>query len=505
MSYQINVFDYLSATADRVPNKIAFCDEKVSYTFSSLWHVCQAGGTAVADAAGAPNRPVVVLVDRTALSVAAMLSVLAAGCWYVPIDRRTPEDRLRAMFSAFSPALILYPAADAKKRELLSSFAPVLEAETALAAAPDAARLAAARERVLDVDPAYMIFTSGSTGTPKGIPVSHRSVIDFTEWMAEASGVTEDDVLGNQAPFYFDLSVKDLYQTLRSGATTHILPQKLFMFPLLLTKYLNEHRITTLIWATSAFRLVAASGVFERETLPHLRRVLLGGEALQAAHLNVWKKAAPACRFTNLYGPTEVTVDCTFFPITRDYADDEPIPIGKACRNMEVLLLDDELRPVPPGEAGEICVRGAGLALGYYGDPDKTAAAFVRNPLNPHYPERIYRTGDIGRADADGNIYFLSRRDGQIKHMGYRIELGEVETALSGISGIAEAVCLFDREGDRLLCVYSGTLTDAELARAMGAKLPKYMQPNDYHRRDALPHNANGKIDRVALKKELLP
>ena len=132
MSYQINVFDYLAATADRVPNKIAFCDEKDAYTFSSLWHVCQAGGTAVADAVGAPNRPVVVPVERTAASVAAMLCVLAAGCWYVPIDRRTPEDRLRAMFSTLTPALILDPGADEKKRALLSSFAPVLPLETAL-------------------------------------------------------------------------------------------------------------------------------------------------------------------------------------------------------------------------------------------------------------------------------------------------------------------------------------------------------------------------------------
>lgn len=504
MPYQKNLLEYLIASAERCPDKTAFYDDEETFSFARLWRCARGIGTALVEAGAPVNRPVAVLVDRTAQSVAGMMGALAAGCYYVPIDRKTPAPRLREMLSGLEPGAILYPAAQ-KDPETLAQFGPALALEALLDRPADDGALEDRRARVLDADPAYMIFTSGSTGTPKGILVSHRAVIDFTEWMAETCGIREDDVLGNQAPFYFDLSVKDLYQTLRFGLTCYVLPQKCFMFPLLLVRALNEHRITGLIWSTSAFRLIAASGALEKEQPKELRKVILGGEALQAAHLNAWKRAAPACRFINLYGPTEVTVDCTWFPIDRDYADGEPIPIGKACRNMEVLLLDEAGRPVEPGEPGEICVRGTGLAIGYYGDWEKTGKAFVQNPLNPHYPDRLYRTGDLARLDGEGNLLFLARKDDQIKHMGYRIELGEIETALSGVEGVAEGVCLFDGAKDRILCCYSGPAEEQTVAKALLEKLPKYMQPNEYHPMETLPHTPNGKIDRPALRRELIP
>ena len=323
--------------------------------------------------------------------------------------------------------------------------------------------LAQRREAVLDIDPAYVIFTSGSTGTPKGILISHRALIDFTEWMGETCNVSEDDVLGNQAPFYFDLSVKDIYQTLRNGCTTHILPKKLFMFPMMLVDYLNEREVTSLIWATSAFRIVADSGVFEKKVPTTVKRAILGGEALQARHVNLWKSAVPHIKVTNLYGPTEVTVDCTYYDLERDFADGEPIPIGKACRNKEIILLDEEQKPVADGEPGEICVRGIGLALGYLGDSQKTASAFIQNPLNSSYPDRLYRTGDIAKYNENGELIFLSRRDDQIKHMGYRIELGEIETALLAVSGVKAGVCFFDSAEDQIICVMQ-TEADCDLS-----------------------------------------
>lgn len=356
---------------------------------------------------------------------------------------------------------------------------------------------------MLDIDPAYVIFTSGSTGIPKGIVICHRSVIDFTEWFVSAGGFTQEDVLANQAPFYFDLSVKDIYTALKTGATVHIIPQKLFLFPLPLVRFLEEKRITALAWATSAFHLLAASGALEREAPTHLRTVLLGGEALQAKYLNRWRRALPQVRYVNLYGPTEVTVDCTWYPIERDFADHEAIPIGRPCPNKEIVLLDEQLRPVPPGQPGEICVRGMGLTRGYFGEWDKTRSALIQDPRNPHYPDLLYRTGDLAVMDGDGVLTFLSRRDGQIKHMGYRIELGEIETALTSLPQVEEAVCLFDRERDKILCVYSGE-ESPQVARQARSLLPRYMVPNLYHWRKALPHNPNGKIDRAALREEFL-
>lgn len=501
---QTNVLEYLEASAARVPDKVAFADKENSFTFSQLQRAAQGLGTALAELTPRHNAPVCVLVERTAATLAAFQGVLYAGNFYVPIDSQMPLARMERIFETLSPAALVYPAALEGTARALSRFCPALELEAGLAHPADGEELARRRAMVLDTDPVYVIFTSGSTGTPKGIVICHRSVIDFVEWLAQAGEFSDRDVLGNQAPFYFDLSVKDIYLTLKCGATTHIIPQNLFLFPLPLVRFLEEKRVTALVWATSAFHLLAASGALEKEAPTHLRTAILGGEALQAKHLNRWRRALPQVRYINLYGPTEVTVDCTWYPIDREFADTEMVPIGRACANKEVFLLDGEGKPVPPGQPGEICVRGMGLAKGYYGQWDKTREAFVQDPRNPWYPDLIYRTGDLAVMDETGLLTFLSRADGQIKHMGYRIELGEIEATLSGIPSIREVACLFDRERDKILCIYTGGEETGEVAKAARAMLPRYMVPNVYHRREEMPHNPNGKIHRVQLKEEYL-
>ena len=501
---QKNVLEYLEGSAARFPDKVAFSDEERAYTFSQLRNSAERLGTALAELTPRHNAPVCVLVERTAVTMVAFQGILYSGNFYVPIDSQMPLSRMERILETLSPAALVYPASLEKTARALARFCPILELETALDHAADGGELARRRALVLDTDPVYVIFTSGSTGTPKGIVICHRSVIDFVEWLAEAGEFTEQDVMGNQAPFYFDLSVKDIYLTLKCGATTHIIPQKLFLFPLLLVRFLEEKQVTALVWATSAFHLLAASGALEKEVPTHLRTAILGGEALQAKQLNRWRRALPDVRYVNLYGPTEVTVDCTWYPIEREFADTEMIPIGRACANKEVFLLDSEGKPVPPGRPGEICVRGMGLAKGYYGQWDKTRDAFIQDPRNPWYPDLIYRTGDLAVMDETGLLTFLSRQDGQIKHMGYRIELGEIEATLSGIPSIHEVVCLFDRERDKILCIYTGDEESGAVAKAARAMLPRYMVPNVYHRREEMPHNANGKIHRVELRKEYL-
>lgn len=499
-----NAYEYLEITANRLPDKTAFADEKLSFTFGELLSRSQSVGTAILETCEKSRGIIAVIVDRTAISLLGFMSALSAGFAYLPIDGKMPEARIGEILSQSAPVAILFAEKDRRLAEKLSPYAPVICIEESMEYAAKSDILAQRREAVLDIDPAYVIFTSGSTGTPKGILISHRALIDFTEWMSETCHVTENDILGNQAPFYFDLSVKDIYQTLRNGCTTHILPKKLFMFPMLLVDYLNERGVTTLIWATSAFRIVADSGVFEKKTPTTVKRAILGGEALLARHVNLWKSAVPDIKVTNLYGPTEVTVDCTYYDLERDFADGEPIPIGKACRNKEIILLDEELKPVADGEPGEICVRGIGLALGYLGDPVKTAAAFIQNPLNSSYPDRLYRTGDIAKYNENGELIFLSRRDDQIKHMGYRIELGEIETALLAVSGVKAGVCFFDAAEDQIVCVMQ-TEADTDIATIsaeMKKRVPQYMLPNVWRNVERMPLNANGKIDRKLLKEQ---
>jgi D-alanine--poly(phosphoribitol) ligase subunit 1 len=222
-------------------------------------------------------------------------------------------------------------------------------------------------------------------------------------------------------------------------------------------------------------------------------------------HLNAWRRKLPHATFMNLYGPIEITVDCTYFLVDRDFEDDERLPIGFPCRNSDVLILNAENRPAAVNEQGELCVRGSSLAMGYWNDPGRTAMAFTQNPLNPAYPEIIYRTGDLVFRNERGEIMFLGRRDYQIKHLGYRIELGEIESVIVAIPGIANACVLYDAEAKEITLFYESTAAlGAREIRAEASKLlPKYMVPTVLQRFDVLPRNPNAKIDRQRLQQTL--
>ena len=272
----LNVFEYLEQSAARSPGKLAFADSSRSLSFSELLAEAGRVGRFIAERTGI-RKPVAVLTDRNVDSLAAFMGALAAGCFYVPLDAQMPPKRLGSILSRLGAEVVIDCAGGKAKVEGAVPFSEAVSGEADWSVLDDR------RSRVLDIDPVYVIFTSGSTGEPKGIVCHHRGVMDIVDWLAEAGGFTEDDVLGGQAPFYFDLSVKDIYLTLKCGASCHILDRRLFMFPPLLVKELAAKEVTALVWATSAFHLTANSGALEGAQLPRLRTVILGGEA--AEHL----------------------------------------------------------------------------------------------------------------------------------------------------------------------------------------------------------------------------
>ena len=497
-----NVLSYLEDTARRFPDKTALADDKTAFTFAQWLSMARAIGTHVARQTSAVRRPVLVFVDRKVECLVGFMGVVESGNFYVPIDNKMPGERIRLIVEVLNPvAAITVTDKDAQVLQSIGFQDIMIDYNTVIGQEGDEALLSGIRGQMIDTDPLYAIFTSGSTGVPKGVVVSHRGVIDLAEWLVGRFGFDETDALGNQTPFYFDGSVKDIYICLKTGATLNVIGKKYFTFPKLLIQLLNERQITTILWATSAIVLVGNSNILDDNVPQHLRRIFFAGEAMPAKQLNVWRNKLPDVAFVNLYGPTEITVDCTYYVVDREFSDDEYIPIGRPCENMQVLVFNDEDKLVDIDEPGELCVRGTGVALGYYNNVEKTRDAFVQNPLHSLYEDKIYRTGDIVKYNRRGELEFVSRKDFQVKHNGNRIELGEIEVAVNALDGVTGAACIHDSEEDKIVLYYTTASGDElDIINLVKDKLPKYMFPNIINRIDAMPHNMNGKIDRIALK-----
>lgn len=272
-------------------------------------------------------------------------------------------------------------------------------------------------------------------------------------------------------------------------------PESNFMFPAKLVDYLNEHHVTFVFWVPFVLVNVANFNIFESKKPEYLKDVFFAGEVMPNKHLNYWRKHLPSCRYVNLYGPTEITVDCTYYIVEREFADSDPLPIGFPCRNSDVLILNDEKKECAINEEGELCVRGSSLALGYYNNSERTASAFIQNPLNSAYPEIIYCTGDIVYKNEQGEIMYVGRKDFQIKHSGYRIELGEIENAVLGTHMVDSCCVVYDFKNKQIVLFYQSheDLNLGEFRKSILKFIPRYMMPTVNNRVESMEINANGK------------
>lgn len=496
-----NVLQYLENDAKKYPDKIALCDEFRSYTYAEYCDIAMKIGTYLVNSKcnGAHNRPIAVLIDRNAYSVLAFMGIAYTGNFYVPIDNSLPEERKKAICAALNPIAIV-DARETYDENNECAVAKIIESSIEV----EESKLSAIRDSGIDTDPLYAIYTSGSTGTPKGVVVSHGSVIDLVNAFDESFSFDLDTIFGNQAPFDFDVSVKDIYNGLYCGGTVEIIPKRMFLSPKLLVEYLECKKINTLIWAVSALRIVADFKVLDiREYDIQLKNVMFSGEVMPIRVLNYWRSHFADARYVNLYGPTEITCNCTYYVIDRQYELNEVLPIGKPFRNTRIILRDEQNRVVTQkGEMGEICVGGRCIALGYWGDEIKSQSTFIQSPEGNDYRNLVYTTGDLGYYNKDGNLVFCSRKDHQIKHMGHRIELGEIEASLNAIDFLVAGVCVYSRTKEKIVCFYQsvdGNECKKQIAVELCKKLPKYMLPSVYIPMEVLPLNKNGKIDRVLL------
>lgn len=499
-----NILEYLENTVTKYGSKVAYTDGENSMTFDKLYHNARAIGSALAKKE-CYNEPIIVFMDKCADTVAAFMGVIYSGNYYVPIDEEMPKSRIDLIISGLNPKQIICQRKIADRIGELTDCKNILVYEDLVEEPIDEKVLLDIRAKQIDTDPIYIVFTSGSTGVPKGVIACHRSVIDYIETLSEVLEVSDETVFGNQTPLYVDACLKEVYTTMKFGATTYFIPKQLFMMPVKLVEYLNQYKINTVCWVVPALTIISGLGAFSKVVPQYLKVIAFGSEVFPVKQFNLWKQYVPNAKYINLYGPTEATGMSCYYIVNRDFADGEAIPIGRPFRNTQIMLIDNENKLITEsGAEGEIYIRGTAVTLGYYNDFERTSTSFVQNPLNNKYPEIVYKTGDLAKYNEYHELIYISRKDHQIKHMGHRIELGEIEACVNQFDGVNAGCCVYDEEKKKIHLVYQGDSDVAVVIEKLKEKLPRYMIPSSVKQLEAMPLTLNGKIDRVKIKNEII-
>lgn len=497
----------LDKACERYPDKTALIDEWGEITFSHLREKALRVASFLIKDKNASKAPVVVYMKKSIDCIISFMAVLYSGRAYVPVASDMPIARVKKITDNLKPSYII---ADEERMEILKQDGneimnnAVLFSD-ALNTKKDEESVRNILDGVIDTDPIYIMYTSGSTGDPKGVTVSHKGVIDYVTWTKTEFGFDENDIFGNQAPFYFDNSIFDIYGCLICGATMVIIPEVLFNFQNKLPEYVEEKKITVIFWVPTILINVANSGALEECEMTHLKKVLFCGEVMPNTQLNIWRAHYPNLMYANLYGPTEITDVCTYYIVDRKFENSEPLPIGRACKNMRTYIITEDGRAAKTNEIGELCIAGTGVSLGYYNNKEITDKVFIQNPFNPYYEERLYRTGDLVYENDEGLIMYVGRMDSQIKINGNRVELGEIENAAMCIEGVSGAVAALDADKNAI-ALFLETKNECKLRHInleLKKHIPKYMLPGKLIVMEKFPHTPNDKIDRVTLKKML--
>ena len=493
-----SVVSHLHDTYMRYTKHLACRDDKSEITYEDLWQKSHIAAHNIQESF-LPCKPVPVVLKKSCLALEIIWGIIKAGSCYCIIDPALPQTRISKMLSELKAERVI---SDQKYRNVLPKNVELLDWQDIIAGEYEAVaeEVDKKTKSIIDVDPLYVMFTSGSTGTPKGVVVSHRNVMDFIRYFVQLFEITEKDVLGNQAPWDFDVSVKDIFSAAWTGACLQIIAKKYFSFPVELANLLDEKKVTVLTWAVSALCILSSQGLLSTNRPSCIRKVIFSGEAMPTKQYNIWRRAYPEALFVNVYGPTEITCNCTYFVVEGLYDENKPLPIGRAFPNERVFLLNEQKELIDPsntGTTGEICISGTAVSQGYYNNAISSELVFVQNPLNGSYREYIYMTGDLAHYDLEGNLCYAGRKDFQIKYMGHRIELLEIEQAACAMDGVASACCIF--ANNEITCFMSGSISDEDVMMHLRRLLPIFMVPKRIVVLKEMPLNKNGKIDRQKL------
>lgn len=493
-----SVLDYLEETALQFPEKEAVYDGRRGYSFGELLGISRKVGSFLTRVCR-QRSPVPVFMEKRAETIGVFLGAVYAGCFYVYMNPELPIKRIKERLKFLDSDVVIAEGILAKQLLEAGVEGMVLRFEELMEEEADMEVLGFYRMQIRPEDYLYGMFTSGSTGVPKLVTVSGGAAVEFGEEFIHTFSFSPQDVIGNQAPFDFDVSVKDLLVSVFCGARLVLIPGVMFATPPALLDYLCENQVTVLIWAASALCVVSAARGLEYRVPKGIRKIFFSGEVMPCRHLKLWREALPGTEFVNLYGPTEITCNCTYYRV--DGTKEGWIPIGRPFSNREVFLLDERNQRIEEvGVTGEICVGGKALSSGYYRNKKETEKRFVRNVFGKPGGGMVYRTGDMGHYDEKRQLCFDGRTDHQVKRMGHRIELEEVEWELGCMEGIDRVCCLFDSRTKRLTAYYVGTVSPEGLRRLGKERLPAYMCPNEFIRLKLMPLNKNGKIDRGSLE-----
>ena len=501
------VQQYFSESAQNTPDKPAICCQDQSVTYQEADSFSNAFARELKKAGVARGSFVPFFMKKSVSSGLSILSILKADSAYVPIDINSPKQRFESILETTqAKVVIVNNHSEALLQELLPEASRPKTINIEAFVPEDTAPL---EYKNLSIDIAYVLFTSGSTGIPKGVMIPHKAIIDYIDWCVETYQITSDDVVANHAPLYFDNSTFDIYTAFKSGATLHLVHDELNAVIPRLVSWIKEREISVFFCVPSVLTMLLKSRRLKPDSMDKLRHLICAGEVLPRDVLDAWMEMYPHLQYTNMYGPTEITVDCSYHIMqARPSEDCLSIPIGKSRNNMELFIrVEDGSLTQEVGATGELLVRGTSVAYGYLGDEEKTKKAFIQNPNHNVFHDPLYCTGDLVKLDENGDFLFLGRADDQIKYLGYRIELGEIEASLNSIEGVSEGVVVFnDCEDESLreigaLVSFSGELSVSELNEALNNRLPGYMVPTRVKVLDSeYPRTPNGKYDRKQIK-----